>query len=105
MARNSSRLNNNTHPKKPQYSNQLGDRSPLKSVCLVSGPGFVVWVSAPNRRLRGFITWSETAVAELSPALRDAWRFPSLKAANDSAARALGPAYEHFSTATFPVDA
>src|SRR5262249_32167095 len=66
------------------------------------GPGFVIWLSAPNSRVSGFITWAETGVAELSPAIRDAWHFPTLRAANDAARRALGPAIETYATAVFP---
>lgn len=66
------------------------------------GPGFIVWVRRPNSRSGGFITWSETAVAELSPAIADAWSFPTSTAANDAVSRAFGPAAEDFLTAVFP---
>lgn len=67
------------------------------------GPGFVIWLSRPNSPVAGFITWAETGVAELSPAIRDAWRFPTLIAANSAADRAFGPAIETCSVAVFPV--
>ena len=56
----------------------------------------------PNTLRRGFITWSETAVAELSPAIQDAWHFPSVKAANDSVSRAFGAQAEDYGVAVFP---
>jgi hypothetical protein len=66
------------------------------------GPGFVVWLSAPGARVEGFITWAETGVAELSPAMRDAWRFPTLTTANSAAGRAFGPLIEGCAMAVFP---
>jgi hypothetical protein len=67
------------------------------------GPGFVVWLSARGARVAGFITWAETGVAELSPAMRDAWHFPTVTAANSAAERAFGPAIEGCAMAVFPV--
>jgi hypothetical protein len=67
------------------------------------GPGFVVWLTSSNRKIKGFISWSETGVAELSPIVREAWHFPSLKAANDSVARGFGPVADHLGLAVFPV--
>jgi hypothetical protein len=67
------------------------------------GPGFVVWLSSPNARFAGFIAWAETGVAELSPAMREAWRFPTLTAANTAVGRALGPGIETCAVAVFPV--
>jgi hypothetical protein len=52
------------------------------------GPGFVVWLV--TRRSKGFVTFTSTGVAELSPHIKDAWRFPSRKAANDNVCLALG---------------
>jgi hypothetical protein len=84
-------------------SDTLRNKSSASSKAAIArGPGFVVWLSGSNGKTRGFITWTETAVAELSPGIQDAWRFPSVKAANDSVARALGPAVENYAVAIFP---
>jgi hypothetical protein len=66
------------------------------------GPGFVVWLSAPGARVEGFIAWAETGVAELSPAMCDAWHVPTLTAANSAAGRPFGPAIEGCAVAVFP---
>lgn len=103
MAHDSSHNHNNTYSKNNHKSSDLEHISQTPSkVALARGPAFVVWVSATNGKTRGFITWAETAVAELSPYILDAWHFPTAKAANDSVARALGPAAEDFGTAVFP---
>src|SRR5580704_12188100 len=56
----------------------------------ISGPGFVVSLSLPNRGPKLFLTWAETGVAELSPYPRDAWHYPTWRCANDNVRRALG---------------
>lgn len=84
-------------------SETVRDKSSAPSSTVVArGPGFVVWLSASNGKTEGFITWTETAVAELSPRIHDAWRFPSVKAANDSVACAFGAAIENYAVAIFP---
>jgi hypothetical protein len=54
------------------------------------GPGFVIWLSRRNSPVAGFVTWAETGVAELSPTIRDAWRFPTLNAANSKRGKSRG---------------
>jgi hypothetical protein len=101
MARHNDRQQYTTTPENSKETSKLSNRHG-NSLRVAAGPAFVVWLSHPGRKLRGFITWSETAVAELSPNIRDAWHFPSAKAASDSVARSFGPMVEGFSVAVFP---
>jgi hypothetical protein len=103
MAADSDRKHHSTPSQNTKRYNALRDKCRASSSTVIArGPGFVVWLSGSNGKTRGFITWTETAVAELSPGIQDAWRFPSVKAANDSVARALGPAVENYAVAIFP---
>ncbi len=78
-------------------------KAPPPAVC-ARGPGFVIWVSSAARGGGGYMTWCQTAVAEFSPSIREAWRFPSLKSANDNLCQALGPRAEDCAAAIFPAD-
>jgi hypothetical protein len=66
---------------------------------LCSGQGFIIWVKATNWKARGVVTWAETAVVEVSPAVEDAWHFPTRQAAWISICRALGPAIKGYAIA------
>jgi hypothetical protein len=95
------------HPITPSRNHKRRDKSRNKystssTTIVARGPGFVVWLTAPNGKTQGFITWAETAVAELSPAIQDAWHFPTVKAANDSVSRAFGAQVEEYGVAVFP---
>ena len=83
MVAHSGRKYRSTPSQNTKQHKALRDKSSPPSSAVVTGvPGFVVWLSAPNGKTRGFITWAETAVAELSPAIQDAWHFPTVEAAN-----------------------
>jgi len=103
MVAHSGRKYRSTPSQNTKQHKALRDKSSPPSSAVVTGvPGFVVWLSAPNGKTRGFITWAETAVAELSPAIQDAWHFPTVEAANDSVSRAFGAQVEEYGVAVFP---
>jgi hypothetical protein len=64
--------------------------------------GFIAWITSPHSRTRGFIVWAETAVADLSPNIQDAWHFPTAKAAKDSVSLAFGFQAKDYKVSIFP---
>jgi len=103
MAHKSDHCKNTTRSKK-YHENQCvtGIGGEAANAQQIRGPGFVIRVSSPKRGFRLFITWAETGVAELSPDVTEAWRYPSFYAANDSARLAFGPRIRDFDVEVLP---
>jgi hypothetical protein len=94
-----------SHYTRKRIERQLGQTEGPKNATPIarSHPrGFIAWVTCPNSRIKGFIVWAETSVAELSPNIQNAWQFPTTKAANDSVSRAFGAQAEDYGVAVFP---
>ena len=89
--------------KKYRKNNSLQNKKRHKATPAdVIKSSFIVWLQSRYSRTEGFVAWTQSAVAELSPNICDAWRFPTSKAANDAIASALGLEIESYNLAVFP---
>jgi hypothetical protein len=85
-----------TPQKKHNESKQLRIVSAAVSNDNDEHTGYLVWLGSRRGRTRGFVTWAETSVVDLSPCETKAWRYGTVSAARIAVARGLGAAADDY---------